>query len=139
LRALSFESVNDYKVLKNPKKVDPDTKKDPKGELLDIIIEHINERFNGIFTEGDKVIVETMFDKIIDGDKKLLNKLKRQAKNNNVEIFQDNIFPKIFKDIANECYMEQMDAFTKLFKNRDFYDAIMAEIGRETYRELRNQ
>ena len=70
---------------------------------------------------------------------KLRDKLKRQAKNNNAEIFQDSIFPKIFKDIANEFYMEQMDAFTKLFENRDFYNAIMAEIGREAYRELRNQ
>jgi len=137
--SIVLESVQDYKVLKNPKKVDPGIKKDPKAELLEIIIKHVNERFNGIFTEGDKVIVETMYDKIIAGDKKLRDKLKRQAKNNNAEIFQDSIFPKIFKDIANECYMEQMDAFTKLFENRDFYNAIMAEIGREAYRELRNQ
>lgn len=137
--SIVLESVKDYKVLKNPKKVDPGIKKDPKAELLEVIIKHVNERFNGIFTEGDKVIVETMYDKIIAGDKKLRDKLKRQAKNNNAEIFQDSIFPKIFKDIANECYMEQMDAFTKLFENRDFYNAIMAEIGREAYRELRNQ
>lgn len=137
--SIALESGGEYKVLKNPKKVDPGTKKDPNSELLEVIIDHINERFNGIFTEGDKVIVETMFDKVIAGDKKLRNKLKKQAKNNNAEIFQDSIFPKIFKDIANECYMEQMDAFTKLFENQEFYNAIMAEIGREAYRELRNQ
>lgn len=137
--SIVLESGGEYNVLKNPKKVDPGVKKDPNSELLEVIIEHINERFNGIFTEGDKVIVETMFDKVIAGDEKMRNKLKKQAKNNNAEIFQDSIFPKIFKDIANECYMEQMDAFTKLFENKDFYNAIMAEIGREAYRELRNQ
>lgn len=125
--------------LKNPKKVDPGTKKDPNSELLEIIIDHINQRVSGIFTEGDRVIVETMVDKVIRGNKKLKNKLKKQAKNNNVEIFQDSIFPKVFKNIANECYVEQMDAFTKLFENQDFYNTIMAEIGREAYRELRNQ
>jgi len=134
-----LEETEGYNELKNPKKVDPGIKKDPKSELLEVIIKHINERFNGIFTEGDKVIVETMYDKIISGDKKLRNKLKKQAKNNNAEVFQDSIFPKIFKDIANDCYTEQMDAFTKLFENQDFYNAIMAEIGREAYRELRNQ
>lgn len=137
--SIALESSGEYKVLKNPKKIDPGIKKDPNSELLEVIIDHINERFNGIFTQGDKVIVETMFDKVIAGDNKMINKLKKQAKNNNSEIFQDSIFPKIFKDIANECYMEQMDAFTKLFENQEFYNAIMAEIGREAYRELRNQ
>lgn len=136
---IALESGGEYKVLKNPKKVDPGTKKDPNSELLEIIIDHINQRFNGIFNDGDRVIVETIFDKVISGDKKLKNRLKKQAKNNNAEIFQDSIFPKIFKDIANKCYMEQMDAFTKLFENQEFYNAIMSEIGKEAYRELRNQ
>ncbi|WP_026395905.1 hypothetical protein [Acetobacterium malicum] len=67
------------------------------------------------------------------------NKLRKQAKSNNSEIFQDSIFPYIFKDIANECYTEQMGAFTKLFENQEFYNTIMNEIGREAYRELRNK
>lgn len=125
--------------LSNPTSVDPGKKKDPNSELLEVIIKHLNERFNGIITEGDKVIVETMMDKVVGGDKKLRNKLKKQAKKNNAEIFQDSIFPKIFKEVAQECYMEQMDAFTKLFENQEFYNAIMSEIGREAYRELRNQ
>jgi type I restriction enzyme R subunit len=89
--------------------------------------------------EGDKVIIETMLDKVIGGDKKALNKLKRQAKNNNAEIFQDSIFPKIFENIAQECYTEQVGAFTKLFQNKEFYNAIMLAIGNEAYRELRNE
>lgn len=136
--SILLEKKGNYE-LENPKQVDPGKKKDPNSELLEVIINHLNERFNGIITEGDKVIVETMMDKVVGGDKKLRNKLKKQAKNNNAEIFQDSIFPKIFKDVANECYMEQMEAFTKLFENQEFYNAIMAEIGREAYRELRNQ
>lgn len=125
--------------LTNVTSVDPGKKTDPKTEALEIIINQINQRFNGIFTDGDRVIVETMFNKVVGGDKKVRDKIKKQARNNNSEIFQDSIFPKIFKDIANECYMEQMDAFTKLFQNQDFYNVIMAEIGREAYREFRNQ
>lgn len=136
--SIALEKKGQYE-LENPKTVDSGKKKDPNSELLEVIINHLNERFNGIITEGDKVIVETMMDKVVGGNKKVYNKLKKQAKNNNAEIFQDSIFPLIFKNIANECYMEQMDAFTKLFENQEFYNAIMAEIGRETYRELRNQ
>lgn len=133
-----LEPKGEYELI-NIKTVALGTKKDPKTEMLEIIIDHINQRFNGIFSEGDKVIVETMFSKVINGDKKFRDKIKRQAKNNNSEIFQDTIFPKIFKELANECYTEQMDAFTKLFQNQEFYNTIMTEIGREAYREFRNQ
>ena len=126
-------------ILKNPKNVDAGKQKDKNKELLDIIIKQINERFGSIFTEGDRVIVETMLDKVITTDKKMRNKLKRQAKNNNAEIFQDSIFPKIFKDIANECYTEQVEAFSKLFANQEYYNTIMDEMGKVAYRELRNE
>lgn len=134
--ALSVDT-EDY-LLKNPKSVDAGNKKDPNKELLEKIIEQVNQRFEGIFQEGDEVIVGTIYDKFTSGDKKALNKLKRQAKNNNVEIFMDSIFPKIFENVTRECYTEQVGAFTKLFQNKDFYNAIMQAIGKEAYRELRN-
>ena len=65
-------------------------------------------------------------------------KLTRYAKKNNVEVFQESIFPGVFKTVAHECYSEQMDAFKKLFQDKEFYNTIMQEIGKETYRSLRN-
>ncbi len=125
-------------LLKNPKTVASGAKPEAKKELLETIIEQVNQSFGGIFTEGDKVIVETMFDKILSADNKRLKRLKKQAKANTAELFQESIFPKLFEEIARECYTEQVDAFTKLFQNKDFYAIIEATIGKETYRELRN-
>lgn len=34
--------------------------------------------------------------------------------------------------------MEQVSAFYKLFKDKIFYSSIMAGIGKEAYRDLRN-
>jgi len=61
------------------------------------------------------------------------------ALKNNVEVFSESIFPKVFADIAQECYSEQMDAFKKLFEDKSFYATIMNEIAKEAYRGFRNQ
>lgn len=132
---IAIEVPGEYVVIKNPKKVDVDKGKDEKDELLEHIINHINERFNGIFTQGDQVIVETIFGKVLKKSKKL----KTYAKKNDSEVFTDSIFPKVFEEVAQECYEEQMDAFKKLFEDKAFYDIIMKEIAKEAYRGFRNQ
>lgn len=130
---VGLQTPGDSVVIENPKGIDLDKSKDPESELLEIIINHINDKFNGIFTDGDKVIVETLYTKILQNDKKL----KRYAKKDNPEVFNSK-FDKIFEDIAHECYAEQMGAFKKLFEDKDFYTTIMSEIAREAYRGFRN-
>ncbi|WNF38514.1 DEAD/DEAH box helicase family protein [Bacillaceae bacterium IKA-2] len=131
---IALDSPGEYVVIENPKKVDTGKGKDDKDELLEAIIEHINQRFNGVFTEGDKVIVETIYGKVLISNKKLA----RYAKKNNAEVFQESIFPDVFKSVAHECYSQQMDAFKKLFEDKEFYNTIMQEIAKETYRSFRN-
>lgn len=130
---IGLETPGDYVIIENPKTIDSDKPKEPKDELLEAIIKHINERFGGIFTEGDKVIVETIFSKVLQNEQKL----KRYAKKDNPEVFNSK-FDKIFEDIAHECYTEQMDAFKKLFEDKVFYSTIMSEIAKEAYRGFRN-
>lgn len=103
-------------------------------DLLENIIKRINNRFNGAFTEGDRVIVETLYNKVIKDNKKL----KTYAKNNDAEVFERSIFPDIFKKIAQECYMESMSSFAKLFEDKKFYNSVMEEIARESYKDLRS-
>ena len=105
-----------------------------KDDLLENVISGINNRFEGIFTDGDRVIVETMYNKCVKGNKKLA----RYAKNNDAELFQNSIFPDIFKQIAQACYMEQVTAFKKLFENKEFYNSVMEALGKEAYKGLRN-
>ena len=54
-------------------------------------------------------------------------------------MFNQSIFPEIFKQVAQDCYMEQMKAFSKLFENKAFYNSVMEAIAKETYKDLRNK
>lgn len=103
-------------------------------DLLENILKKINDRFNGVFTEGDRVIVETIYNKVIKDNKKL----KTYAKNNDAEVFERSIFPEIFKKIAQDCYMESMSSFEKLFEDKKFYISVMEEIARASYKDLRS-
>ena len=102
-------------------------------DLLENIIKKVNDRFEGLFTDGDRVIVEAIFKKTVRNNKKL----QRYAKNNDPEVFEKSIYPEFFNKIAQELYAEQVSAFSKLFENKRFYDAVMEEVGREAYKDLR--
>ena len=91
--------------------------------LLEEIISKINERFDGIFSEGDRVIVETLYNRAKEN-----KKLNRQAQKNDEEVYTKSIFPEVFKQV------EQMKAFSKLFEDKRFYDTVMATLAQETYR-----
>ena len=100
-----------------------------KKDLLGNIIDKINLMYHGNFTEADRVIVESIYDAM----QKETKKLTKQAKNSDVNMFAQNIFPKIFEKIAQACYVEQMDAFAKLFEDPSFYGRVMEEMGRAMY------
>lgn len=108
--------------------------KSEKIDLLQNIIDKINIMFEGKFEETDRVIVETIYNRIIGSDNK---QLKRQAKTNTAEMFTDSIFPKTFTDTAEDCYHQQAEAFSKLFQNKDFFDKVMKAMGAALYKSLR--
>ena len=60
--------------------------------LLEEIISKINERFDGIFSEGDRVIVETLYNRAKEN-----KKLNRQAQKNDEEVYTKSIFPEVFR------------------------------------------
>ena len=62
--------------------------------------------------------------------------MKSYAQNNDEEVFSQSIFPEMFKKMAQECYMQSMNSFSKLFANKEFYRSIMEEIAREAFREF---
>ena len=103
-------------------------------DLLGNIIEKINLMYQGNFTEADRVIVETIYDAIQKEGKKL----SKQAKNSDVNMFAQNIFPKVFEKIAQDCYVQQMDSFAKLFEEPSFYKRVMEEMGKAMYYNLQN-
>ena len=131
---IKLEPTEEDKTLTNPKEIKIE-RWEEEDELLEVIIERINERFKGVFTEADRVIVETLYTKAINKD----NKLEEYAKNNDAQVFEESIFPDIFKRIAHESYMESIESFTKLFEDKNFYETVMKVLAREVYKELRNK
>jgi len=106
---------------------------DPK-EPLDEIIEKINKRYKGSFTDGDKVLLTALRDKLM-GDKKLV----KMAKSSDPQIFTESIFPKAFGEAAQDSYMESQDTYMTLFEDKSKYDAIMGALAQVIYREMRKK
>ena len=131
--SIVMEPTVEYKTLKG-EKGGTGNHVEEKRDLLDNIIDKINIMYQGNFTEADRVIVETIYDAM----KKEEKKLTKQAKNSDVNMFAQNIFPKIFEKIAQDCYVQQMDAFAKLFEEPSFYGRVMEEMGRAMYFNLKN-
>lgn len=100
-------------------------------EPLEEVIEKINLRYGGQFTEADKVIIAALHEKLI-GDKKLA----KNAQTSDLQLFAESIFPKVFDDVAQESYAEQTEAFTSMFEQKAKYKAIMAVLAEMLYREF---
>lgn len=99
---------------------------------LDEIIEKINERFKGKFTEADRVLITALRDRLMS-DKKL----QTMAKTSDPQIFAESIFPKAFGTAAEDSYMESQETYTTLFEDKGKYNAIMSALGSIIYREMR--
>ena len=104
---------------------------DPK-EPLDEIIEKINEKYKGVFTDGDRVMLDALRTKLM-GNKKLAS----MAKSSDPQIFTESIFPKAFGDAAQDSFMEAQDTYTTLFEDQHKYNAIMYALAEIIYREMR--
>lgn len=131
---ISLNPTVDTSTLENPKTLKTSGKGHDEDELLENIINRINDKFAGIFNDSDKVIVETIYNKCVKGNKKL----KMQARKNDEEVFNQSIFPEIFKKIAQDCYIDQMGSFSKLFEDKSFYKLVMESIAKEAYKDLRS-
>lgn len=79
----------------------------PEGkEPLDEIIEKINEQYKGAFTDGDKVLLNALKERLM-GD----TKLQSMARTSDPQIFAESIFPKAFGSAAQDSYVESQDTY----------------------------
>ena len=104
-----------------------------KKSLLDEVIAAINEKYNGDFTEADRVIIGDLLQRLLKDEK--LRKLARTA---DPQIFRNNQFPKFFEETAQSAYIESTERYTKMFEDMAKYQAIMSAVGAAVYREFRN-
>ena len=111
-----------------PKGASKPEEKDP----LDIIIERINEKYKGNFTDADKVMIYALADKL-RGNSKLAN----MAASSDPQIFAESIFPQAFSDAAQDSYMESQETYSSLFEDQSKYNAIMGTLADILYHEMR--
>lgn len=94
-----------------------------KKTPLDEILEQINEKFKGPFTDADKVMLDALHQKLQKN-----SKLLSSAKTTDPVIFTESIFPQIFGDTAMESYTESQESYESLFQDKNKYNAINSDI-----------
>ena len=110
----------------------PNTK---KKDTLESIIAKVNERFDGKFTDADRVIIEGIYKMFMKDTE--VKKFKKYAKDNSTEMFVESLFPDKFKEIVTQCFLDNNEAFQKLFNDQDFYQKVQDEMAKELYKSLR--
>lgn len=100
---------------------------------LDEILDKINEKYKGDFTDGDKVMLDALHDKLMKDDK-----LASSARTTDPRIFVESIFPNAFGNAAMDSYMESQDSYSSLFEDKSKYNAIMSALAGVIYREMRS-
>ena len=112
----------------------------PDPALLDPlneVIKRINEQFGIDLTEADKVIYNSIHDKLM-ADKKL-QRVVKSSKDDDEKIFASSIFPKFFGEAANAGFDEQVEAYNSLFGDKNKYRAMMTVLAAQLFKEMRQQ
>ena len=113
----------------------PSTKKASQGKkkssTLDEIIALVNEKYKGEFTEGDRVMLGALHNKLMND-----SKLESSARTSDPKIFTEIIFPTIFNAAALDSYTEAEESYSALFADKSKYDAIMNALAGVIYQEM---
>ena len=110
-------------------------KNSKKKDTLQSIIDKVNERFSGYFTDADRVIREGIYQMFMKATE--VKKFKKYAKDNSTEMFVKSLFPDKFRDIVTQCFLDNNDSFAKLFNDPDFYQKVQDSMAAELYKALR--
>jgi len=106
-----------------------------KKDTLQSIIDKVNERFEGQFTDSDRVIIEGIYRMFMsDAD---IKRFQKYANDNSTEMFVQSLFPDKFKEIVTQCFIENHESFQKLFNDSEFYQKVQDAMANELYKSLR--
>ena len=116
-----------------PASVTKETKPEEERKL-DEILEKINERYKGQFTEADRVMVTALHARLLRDEK-----LRRNAETSDYPIFRDSIFPKAFDKATMESFKEQQRTYKTLFEDKKKYDTIMQVLSEVYFNNVRGR
>ncbi len=106
-------------------------------DTLERIIDKVNEKYGGDFTDSDRVVITGIINMFMKDAE--VDKYRQYAKNNDPEMFINSLFPDKFKAIVAKCFIENNDAFKKLYENSEFQEKVMHTMGKELYDVFRKQ
>ena len=127
--------LDEKKVVWTPRGTSEPKKPNKKKDTLQSIIDKVNERFDGQFTEADRVIIEGIYRMFMDD--KDVKKFKKYASDNSTEMFVNSLFPDKFKEIVTQCFLDNNESFQKLFNDPEFYQKVQDVMAKELYKTLR--
>ena len=119
----SIELVKEQKGEYGPAKPKKPVKQEETLSPLEEVIAKINEQYVGEFTDGDRVVITALHDKLRNN-----KKLQKAARNDGQQMFTNNVFPGVFDDAAQQAYMESTETYTRLFDDSEKYHAIMSAL-----------
>lgn len=108
-----------------------------KKDTLERIIEKVNDKYNGEFTDSDRVIISGILNMFMNDAE--IKKYRRYAMSNDPEMFVNSLFPDKFMEIVAKCFLENNDTFKKLYEDTEFKQKVMQTMGKELYTELRKK
>ncbi len=98
-----------------------DKKKDP----LQTLIDRFNEAWAGDFTDGDRVVITDLWQRISE-----MPEVGETIRRDGSQVFEKSLLPKVFDETARQAYVENTEAFTTLFEDAEKYRAMMKTIGK---------
>jgi type I restriction enzyme R subunit len=108
----------------DPSKGGGDATLDKKRDPLQVLIDKFNEQWAGNFTDGDRVVIDTLWRRIANNPT-VGETIKRDGRH----VFESSVLPKVFDEEARKAYVENTDSFTSLFEDGAKYRAMMNAIG----------
>ena len=107
-----------------PSKGGGDAILDKKRDPLQMLIDKFNEQWAGNFTDGDKVVMDTLWNRMVENPT-----VKETIKRDGRRVFESSVLPTIFDEEARKAYVENTNSFTSLFEDSTKYKAMMKAIG----------
>lgn len=103
-----------------------------KRSQLEEIIERFNEHYAGEITEGDRILVGILMNKMAKDDV-----LRKSAQQDGEQIFVNSVFSKVYDKTAMDSYKESREVFGALFSDPKKYAALKNALAEIMYREFR--
>ena len=102
-----------------------------KKSQLEEVIEKFNEHYAGEITNGDRILVSILMDKMSKDDV-----LRKSAQQDGEQIFTNSVFSKVYDKTAMDSYKESREVFGALFSDPKKYAALKNALAEIMYREF---